>query len=550
MTTETFENGEAGRVACDPRSPWQVRVLPGDVRLADGRIVRFDEERTLAIRPGGRRAYRSQRYIITGEGRQSPCFWNGEDIRGSGGMPYQRMVPGTLGVFDETRSVRYEPDADYVYDYYWGTVKRHPEGRIRPNEPLLLDYDVWLCRYDAIVLRADGGLEVAEGEEEAPESRELLLPDPPAVEDGIVLAHVFTGWGEASLHDGAVEVSQAEGDPAGALPAVTGRYLDATPRAYWVEVVSLTPEDGTLGISVAAEGIDYGLDVPLTEATLRWSAPITVDRGASVPLAIPSAYGHAVDWGLSIGFNDLPLDAALVGTRFRIAARPHSVLNLAAPSAAPSVEEAIPVLNREALDPFRRKLAEGRPARVAFFGESTTRSGHWPYRLMRALRDARPGAPLYSSNVAVGGESSIRGARRYEQDVRGTAPDLVVLEYMLNDSGAGTGRAEPAIRDILTRLRRDGIPCLIVTNNGMNPLFCGSMRAVEASHALYRRMAEEFGCAFVGGFLYFERLHEFGEYFLTALKGNMVNHPYGNVDPDWGRFDEALGRAVIRAVLP
>lgn len=542
--------GDGGcRVVVDVRSDWQVRVLPGMIELPDGSTATVGEEHTLAIRPGGRRSYRNQRYAIVGEATQSPTFWNGEDIRGSGGMPYQRMVPGTLRVYNDDRTVCYKQGEDYCNDYYWGTIKRHPEGSIQEKEVLLLDYEAWLCRYDAIVLLPDGTLAVVEGLEEALESRELLLPDPPTVRDGIVLAHVFTGWGEASLHDGSVTVeldSSAANDSL--VLSIEGKYLDSTPRTYWVEVVAVSPADGTVSISIAAEGTDYGMEERLTSGSLRWAAPVTVARQQSVPLAIQSGYGHAVEWGVSIRFDAFEPDAELIGKRVRITAKPRSVM--AFPRSRTEALAVIPVRDREALEPFRMKLSANLPVRIAFYGESTTRTGHWPYYLLNALRSSHPEALVYSSNVAIGGESSVRGIHRYEHEVRSVEPDLVVLEYMLNDTGAPNGSAEHAMRGILGMLREDGIPCLVVTNNGMNPLFCGSMRSVEAVHDLYRRLAEEFGCAFVGGFDYFNRLDEFGLYYMTELKGNMVNHPYGNVDPGWGDFDVRLGEAVIKAVAP
>ncbi|MEX2459853.1 MAG: hypothetical protein WD469_00900 [Paenibacillaceae bacterium] len=93
-----------------------------------------------------------------------------------------------------------------------------------------------------------------------------------------------------------------------------------------------------------------------------------------------------------------------------------------------------------------------------------------------------------------------------------------------------------------------GIACLIVTNNGMNRLFSiyGSKRNFFIFHEMYRRLAAEYEVSFVGGYVYFERLHHYGKYYLTELKGNMVNHPYGNEDITWGPFDQLLSNAILR----
>ncbi|MFD2333802.1 SGNH/GDSL hydrolase family protein [Cohnella sp. GCM10020058] len=530
---------------------WRIRVEPGLLKLTDGTAL-ATEGGVLEIRPAGKRAFADQRYTIAGEAPSSPCYWNTESIRGSGGAPYQRMVPGSLRVRDKSRTIVYRPDADYCFDYYWGTVKRHPHGAIGEGELLLLDYEAWLCRYDAVVLLPDGKLTVVEGDEEAPESRELLLPDPPRVTEGYVLAHIFTGWGEPRLYDGETAVMRAP-DAADStdsmrevpLPQVSGRYLDATPRVYVVEVTAVRP-DGGIDIRTGAEGIDYGLDEPLAGDSVRWLERQAVDPSEPVPLLLRSAYGHSVDWGLKLDLSVVPADRHRRGTVYRIAASPRSVMNLAIP--VPDPLAVIPLDNLDVLAPFRAKLRRGGPVRIAFFGESTTRSGRWPYQLARALREAYPQAIVHTSNTAIGGENSAQGALRYEDEVRSVDPDLVVLEYMLNDSFLPESRSEQAMSGILARLQEAGIPCLIVSNNGIHPLFEGTKGRVEQTHDLYRQLAASYGCAFVGGYVYFGRLHEFGIYHLTELKGNMINHPFGNVDPDWGGFDKVLGRAVIRAV--
>lgn len=181
-------------LAVVPATPASMKVIvePGSIVTGD-RVIELAEAYSVPIREAGQRQFIKQVYQIQGEGTASPSGWNGENIRGSGGMPYQRMVPGSLQVYSRDRKKRYMPEVDYIQDSYWGTIKRHPQGEIKAGEELSLDYAVWLCRYDAIVMLEDGTIQVVEGDSEAPESRELLLPEPPAVEAGFVLAHVFTG---------------------------------------------------------------------------------------------------------------------------------------------------------------------------------------------------------------------------------------------------------------------------------------------------------------------------------------------------------------------
>ncbi|MDI4644761.1 SGNH/GDSL hydrolase family protein [Cohnella hashimotonis] len=524
-----------------------VIVQPGFLTIAD-RVVEVPAETKLPIRPAGQRQYLDQVYTIRGVGTASPSWWNGEDIRGSGGVPYQRMVPGTLAVYSSDRGTKYAPDADYAYDYHWGTVKRMSGGRIAEGETLSLDYAVWLCRYDAIALREDGSLTVVEGDVDAPDSRELLLPEPPRVKDGFVLAHIFTGWGQSCVYGGESAVSSMSTSS----PPVTlrGRYEDIVRRTYYIEIEP-NPGGSPL-IRMGASGEDYGTGLTLTRESLRWTTARTFEWDEELPLVMETAYGFEVDWGLGLAFP-LPsrgdVDAPL---RFVIEAIPEMILDCRPVLAGTTPASTIPLEQTGHLADFRRAIAEGRPLRIAFFGESATRSGLWPYQVMEGLRARYPDARLFSSNVAVGGEQSVMGIHRLEKEVLAVAPDLVVLEYMINDACSGHAEAhiERTVRAIVERVLEYGAACMIVMANGVNPLFTkhGAKRNIRRYYALYRRLASEYGVAFVGGFEYFDNLHRFGKYFVTELKGNMVNHAFGNEDTGWGPFDRVLGEAMLDAL--
>lgn len=525
-----------------------VVVQPGFLTIAD-RVVEVPGEVKLPIRQAGRREYRDQVYAIRGVGAVSPSWWNGEDIRGSGGVPYQRMVPGTLSVYSGDRGTKYAPDVDYTYDYHWGTVKRMPGGRIADGERLSLDYAVWLCRYDAVVLREDGSLTVVEGDVDAPDSRELLLPEPPLVKEGFVLAHVFTGWGQSCVYGGESTLSSMS--TSSPPVALRGRYEDMVRRTYFVEIEPQT--GGSSRIRMGATGEDYGTGLTLTRESLRWTAPRAFEWHEELPLVVETAYGFEADWGLGLAFPQAPRNGIDAPLRFAIEAIPEMIMDRRSALAGAAPAASIPLEQTAHLAGFRQAMSAGRSLRIAFFGESATRAGLWPYQVMEGLRARYPDAKLFSSNVAVGGEQSAMGIHRLEKEVLATAPDLVVLEYMINDACSGHAEAhiERTVRTIVERILDYGSACMIVMANGVNPLFTkhGSKRNIRRFYALYRRLAAEYGVAFVGGFEYFDNLHRFGKYFVTELKGNMVNHTFGNEDTGWGPFDRVLGEAMLDALL-
>jgi hypothetical protein len=124
----------------------------------------------------------------------------------------------------------------------------------------------------------------------------------------------------------------------------------------------------------------------------------------------------------------------------------------------------------------------------------------------------------------------------------------VIIEYSINDACQGNmDLVETTMRQIIQRIRSLNIPVILTTHNGMNPYFWryGSSRNFQRLHTLYKNLANEYRITFFGAYAYFARLQEYGVYFLTELKGNMVNHPFGNVDMNWGGFDRDVASSLL-----
>jgi lysophospholipase L1-like esterase len=63
----------------------------------------------------------------------------------------------------------------------------------------------------------------------------------------------------------------------------------------------------------------------------------------------------------------------------------------------------------------------------------------YPHLLHRALKARFPFAVINVVVTAIGGENSVKGADRFERDVLPLRPDVVLIDYALNDRGAAPG---------------------------------------------------------------------------------------------------------------
>ena len=108
-------------------------------------------------------------------------------------------------------------------------------------------------------------------------------------------------------------------------------------------------------------------------------------------------------------------------------------------------------------------LAAPEPARIVFLGDSITDGHTAPLLLRQALGDRAP----VCINAGVAGDTAAGMKRRLERDVLPRRPTLVALSVGINDvlRGVSTSDYEADVSVISDRLKRDGIPLLILTPN-------------------------------------------------------------------------------------
>ncbi|MFK7790470.1 MAG: SGNH/GDSL hydrolase family protein [Phycisphaeraceae bacterium] len=87
----------------------------------------------------------------------------------------------------------------------------------------------------------------------------------------------------------------------------------------------------------------------------------------------------------------------------------------------------------------------------------------YPHLLHVALKKQYPHAVINVINTAIGGENSVRGAKRFEEDVMSHRPDLITIDYALNDRGAGLEKSLEAWESMIKTAKREGIPVLLLT---------------------------------------------------------------------------------------
>jgi acyl-CoA thioesterase-1 len=148
----------------------------------------------------------------------------------------------------------------------------------------------------------------------------------------------------------------------------------------------------------------------------------------------------------------------------------------------------------------------------------------YPHLLHRGLKERFPFAVINVTVTAIGGENSESGAKRFERDVLSLRPDLVTIDYALNDRAIGLARAEPAWRSMITNALAHNLKVILLTPTAdQNAKLDDESDPLNQHAAQIRRLAAEYKVALGDSF----------EAFRTKLKAGVSlpdlmsqrNHP-------------------------
>ena len=95
-----------------------------------------------------------------------------------------------------------------------------------------------------------------------------------------------------------------------------------------------------------------------------------------------------------------------------------------------------PSFQRDGLGNVFAKLKAGKDVNIAYFGGSITQADGWRPKTLEWFRKTYPQSKITEINAAIGGTGSDLGVFRCQQDVLSPKPDLIFVEFAVNDGGA------------------------------------------------------------------------------------------------------------------
>jgi acyl-CoA thioesterase I len=87
----------------------------------------------------------------------------------------------------------------------------------------------------------------------------------------------------------------------------------------------------------------------------------------------------------------------------------------------------------------------------------------YPHLLHRIIKERFPFAALNVIVTAIGGENSLTGSKRFNTDVLCHKPDIITIDYSLNDRGIGLEASKASWSEMIEKALENNIKVILLT---------------------------------------------------------------------------------------
>jgi lysophospholipase L1-like esterase len=148
----------------------------------------------------------------------------------------------------------------------------------------------------------------------------------------------------------------------------------------------------------------------------------------------------------------------------------------------------------------------------------------YPFQSLKLIKEHFPYAVINVITTSIGGEQSEQGVSRIQSEVLTHRPDVLLIDYGLNDRSIGIERTDKAWRKMLKEAKAYGVKIILLTPTPdlREDIFSLDSSLAKHSH-LIRNLAKEFNVALVDSYALFKDLAK-----EVDLKGFMAQNNHIN----------------------
>jgi acyl-CoA thioesterase I len=148
----------------------------------------------------------------------------------------------------------------------------------------------------------------------------------------------------------------------------------------------------------------------------------------------------------------------------------------------------------------------------------------YPFQLLKKLKTQYPCAVINVINTSIGGENSVNGEKRFEADVLIHKPDVLFIDYALNDVEMGLDKSYRAWEKMIRKaVERDIKIILLTPSPDQRVNILAPDNALQANAMQIRALAAKYGLGLADVYEKFRQIAVSGDSISTYM--SQVNHP-------------------------
>jgi acyl-CoA thioesterase I len=167
----------------------------------------------------------------------------------------------------------------------------------------------------------------------------------------------------------------------------------------------------------------------------------------------------------------------------------------------------------------------GHSVPAGYFNTPTVKTFEsYPYQVLKQLKSNYPFAVINIINTSIGGENSISGEQRFESDVLIHKPDVLFIDYALNDRPVGLDKSKEAWEKMIVKaLARDIKVILLTPSPDQSENILDPNASLEKYAQQIRNLSVKLGVGLVDSYEIFKRIAVSGDTLSNYMAQS--NHP-------------------------
>ena len=151
----------------------------------------------------------------------------------------------------------------------------------------------------------------------------------------------------------------------------------------------------------------------------------------------------------------------------------------------------------------------------------------YPYIVLEQIKSKYPFTVVNIINTSIGGENSESGEKRFESQVLNHTPDVVFIDYALNDRGLGLARAKIAWEKMIRAALDKKIKVILLTPSPDQTVDIKDDQTILDQHARQIiQLSKYFNVGLIDTYAIFKNATKHGVPLVDLM--SQVNHPNAN----------------------